>query len=155
MINLTPKECGLENELQIFSSLIILQLIDLVMLPDLLVSLGFDLADALAGDAELAAYLLEGMGDAVIQSVAHLEDLALFLGKITQDHVDLIAENAAGRLLVRREDLVVGDEILQSRLAVVAIVADWALERDDVLLDLLDLIDLIYVHIHLHSDLFG
>ena len=47
------------------------------MRPYLLQGLRLDLADALAGDAELLPHFLEGVVDAVEEAVAHLEDFAL------------------------------------------------------------------------------
>ena len=56
--------------------LVILQPIYLVVLADLFVGFGFDLADTLASDAEFTADLFESMSDAIIQSMSHLQDLA-------------------------------------------------------------------------------
>src|SRR5712691_8897641 len=46
--------------------------------------LGFDLADALAGDGERLAYFSEGVLAAVVQTEAHLEDLFLAPGERLQ-----------------------------------------------------------------------
>ncbi len=44
--------------------------------------LGFDLADALAGDAKLFADFLEGPGIAVAEAEAEFEDFAFAFGQI-------------------------------------------------------------------------
>ena len=45
--------------------LVAAELIDVLMLPDLFVGFGFDLADALSRDAEFFADFFEGVRDAV------------------------------------------------------------------------------------------
>src|SRR3954471_6014905 len=59
--------------------------------------LGLDLADPLAGDLEDPADLLEGVGVAVAQAVAELDDLALAVGQGLQHLVDLLLEHLLGR----------------------------------------------------------
>src|SRR4030067_15102 len=54
--------------------------------------LGLDLADALAGDLELLADLLEGVLVAVAQAEAHLEDPALAVRQRFQGLLDLLLE---------------------------------------------------------------
>src|SRR6188508_195980 len=52
--------------------------------------LGLDLADALAGDAELAADFLEGPVLAIAEAEAELDDLALAVRKLAQRLRDLL-----------------------------------------------------------------
>src|SRR5207302_2450800 len=58
--------------------------------------LGLDLADPLARDLEDPADLLEGVGVAVPEPVAELDDLALAIGQGLEDLVDLLLEHLLG-----------------------------------------------------------
>src|SRR6266511_39067 len=55
--------------------------------------LGLDLPDALAGDLEDPSDLFEGIGVAIAQAVAELDDLALAVGQGLEDLVDLLLEH--------------------------------------------------------------
>src|SRR5690606_26558226 len=91
--------------------------------------LGLDLADALAGDLEDPAHLLQGVGVAVAQTVAELDDLALAVGEGLQDLVDLVLEHLLGGGVDRALDGLVLDEVAE--VAVLAL-ADGPIQRDRV-----------------------
>src|SRR4029453_1813939 len=114
--------------------------------------LGLDLADALAGDAEFAADLLQGAGVAVGEAEAELDDLLLPLREGVQDRVELLLEqDEAGR--VDRDDGVgVLDEVAEVG---VLLLADRGLQRHRLLADLEDLADLLGRDLHLAADLSG
>src|SRR5918992_1933368 len=114
--------------------------------------LGLDLADALAGDPELAADLLEGAGVAVGEAEAELDDLLLPLREGVQDRVELLLEqDEAGR--VDRDDGVgVLDEVAEVG---VLLLADRGLQRHRLLGHLEDLADLLGRELHLAADLLG
>ena len=53
--------------------------------------LGFDLADAFAGDAEFLSHFFKRVRYAVEESVAKLENLTLFFRKVAEDFFHLVA----------------------------------------------------------------
>src|SRR6187200_2658566 len=59
----------------------------------------FDLADALAGDVELLADLLEGAGAPVLEAEPELEHSPLAAGQGVQDRLDLLLEELVRRRL--------------------------------------------------------
>src|SRR5512146_3320720 len=63
-------------------------------MPHLTQGLGFDLAEAFAGDAELLADLFQGAVIAIPQSKSQFEHLALALRQAAQDIVELVLEQA-------------------------------------------------------------
>src|SRR5947207_1341314 len=79
-----------------------------------------DLADALAGDAELDADLFERAVAAIFQPIAQLNDLALALGQLLQYLFDLLAQHRGSGGIGRRRDSVVLDEIAHATLALLA-----------------------------------
>ncbi len=89
------------------------------------------------------------MIDAIHQAVAHFQYLAFLRREIIQDLAHLLRENAFGRLLHRRRDPVVGDEVAERRFLVV-VRTDRVLERERILIDLLYLIDLLRLDTHLY-----
>jgi hypothetical protein len=92
--------------------------------------LGFDLADALAGDVELAADFLEGAGIAVAKAEAEFEDAAFAGGKAGEDVAELVFEEAEAGDLGRAFGALVFDEVAE---AGVVAVADGGLEGDGLL----------------------
>src|SRR3989338_6697206 len=121
------------------------------MVAHLLEDFGFDLADALAGDAEFLADFLQRVADAVLESEAHLDDLALAGSQKLEHRVDvLFAQLPVGRL-ERVDRLFVLDEVTE---LAVFFGAHRRLERNDVLTDLLDVRDLLDVHLHFDGEFF-
>jgi len=72
---------------------------------------GFDLADALAGDAEVSADLFEGLLTAVFEAKTHQQHLAFAEGKIVQGIVYLFAQDQMGSGFGRGEGVLVFDEV--------------------------------------------
>src|SRR6266540_2350621 len=109
-----------------------------------------NLADALPGDAELAADLFERARVAVGQAEAELDDLLLALAEGVQHRVELLLEqDEAGR--VDRDDRVgVLDEVAEVG---VLLLADGRLQADGLLADLEDLAHLLGRELHLAPDL--
>src|SRR5215510_7300025 len=95
--------------------------------------LGLDLAHALARHAEDATDLFQGVGIAVADAVAQLDDLALAEGERVEHLVDALAQHLVPGGLHRALDRLVLDEVAE--IAVVG-VADRPVERDRVLGDL-------------------
>ena len=108
------------------------------------------LAHALARDLEDAAHFLEGVGVAVADAVAELQDLALAVGEGAQDVVDPLAQELAGGGLVRAGLALVLDEVAE--VAVLAL-ADRAVERDRVTAHLHDAAGLLDRHLRAERDL--
>src|SRR5262245_18944185 len=92
--------------------------------------LGLDLAHALARHAEDATDLFQGVGIAVADAVAQLDDLALAEGERVEHLVDALAQHLVPGGLHRALDRLVLDEVAE--IAVVG-VADRPVERDRVL----------------------
>ena len=113
--------------------------------------LGFDLADALAGDLEALADLFEGVLGAVFEAEAHLDDALFARGQGAQHLRGVLLE-------VDRDDGVGGgdghavfDEVAEVR---VFLFADRRFERDGLLRDLEHLADLRDGDVHAPGDLF-
>src|SRR6266545_4469375 len=113
--------------------------------------LGLDLPDALAGDGEVLADLLERVLAAVGQAEAQAQHLLLARRQRVEDLVGLLAQRQADDRLHRRHDLLVLDEIAE---VAVFLLADRRLQRDRLLRDLEDLAHLVDRHLHLGRDLF-
>src|ERR1700722_3626562 len=79
--------------------------------PELGQGLGLDLADALAGDAELLAHFLQRPGMAVHQAEPELDDLLLARGQGIQDLLQLILEHDEGCGLDGHHGVRVLDEV--------------------------------------------
>src|SRR3954464_45999 len=92
----------------------------------LLQRLVLDLADALARHVERAAHLVERAGVLATQPVAQLEDPALAVGEVLQRLAQGLLGEDLGRALVRRLRALVGDELPELGLL---LVADRLLER--------------------------
>ena len=93
----------------------------------LLQRLVLDLADALARDVERAADLVERAGVLAAEAVAQLEHAALAVGEVLQRLAQRLLGEDLGGALVRRLGALVGDELAELRLL---LVADRLLERD-------------------------
>src|SRR3990172_1946896 len=102
--------------------------------------LRLDLADALAGDVELLADLLESPGAAVLQPKPELEHPPLTTGQRVEDRLDLLLEELMRGRLRRRERTPVLDEVAEVG---VLLLADRRLQRHRLLGDLDDLADLL------------
>src|SRR4051794_31197911 len=115
------------------------QLLRLGQRLQLLQRLVLDLADALARHVERAAHLVERAGVLAAQPVAQLEDPALAVGEVLQRLAQGLLGQDLGRALVRGLRTLVGDELAELGLF---LVADRLLERDRGLGGALDRIDL-------------
>src|SRR3990172_11250915 len=94
---------------------------------------GLDLADALAGDGEVLADLLEGVLAAVGEAEAEAEHLLLARRERVQHLVGLLSQAEADDGLHRGDDLLVLDEVTE---VAVLLFADRRLEGDRLLGDL-------------------
>src|SRR5207237_8049909 len=86
-----------------------------------------DLADALAGDAERASHLFERARLLAGKAEAQLDHLALALGQRSQRQLDVLAAQRERGGVERRLRLLVGDEVAERGLLVLA---DRLLQRD-------------------------
>src|SRR5215207_2274378 len=93
----------------------------------LLERLVLDLADALARHVERAADLVERAGVLAAQAVAQLEHAALAVGQVLERLAQRLLGEDLGCALVRRLGPLVGDELAELGLL---LVADRLLERD-------------------------
>src|SRR5207245_11179447 len=75
---------------------VVAQLLTADGVPQLRQGLGLDLADALAGDAELLADLLEGASLAVVEPETHAHDLLLAIGELVESLGDRLVEEGTG-----------------------------------------------------------
>src|SRR5688500_1414201 len=94
---------------------------------ELLERLVLDLADPLAGHVERAAHLVERARVLAAQAVAQLEHAALAVGQVLQRLAERLLREDLGGALVRRLGALVGDELAELRLL---LVADRLLEAD-------------------------
>src|SRR5688572_3305469 len=83
-------------------------------------ALGFDLADAFAGDLELLADFFQGAGIAIHQAEAEFENLALALGEAAEDILELAFEEAVAGHVHRILSLLVFDEVAKVGFVTVA-----------------------------------
>src|SRR6266496_5753054 len=121
-------------------------------MPQLAERLGLDLADALAGDREALAHLLEGVLGAVAQPEAHLDDPLLAGGQGLEQRLRLLLEVDVDHGLGGRDHVAVLDEVAQMR---VLLLPDGGLEGDRLLGDLQDLAHLADRDVHPLGDLFA
>src|SRR5450830_217128 len=112
--------------------------------------LGLDLADALAGDAELLADFLEGARMLALEAETQLDDLALAVRERAQDEVELFFLHDLADGLDRDRGFLVLDEVAELR---VFFLADRCLETHGLLADLEDLTDFLRRRAHLRGDL--
>src|SRR5213078_2175969 len=107
--------------------------------PQLLQALVLDLADPLARHVERATDLVEGPRLLAVEPVAQLEHAPLPVRERAEDVAqELLAQRRVGRLVGQRSVLV-GEEVAELRLL---LVADRLLERDGRLRGAEDLLDL-------------
>src|SRR3954471_7993913 len=109
---------------------------------ELLERLVLDLADALARHVEGAADLVERPRMLAAEAVAELEDAALAVGEVLQGLAQRLLGEDLGGALVGRLGALVGDELAELRLL---LVADRLLQRDRGLRGALDRVDLLGV----------
>src|SRR3954451_15732970 len=109
---------------------------------ELLERLVLDLADALARHVEGAADLVERPRMLAAEAVAELEDAALAVGEVLQGLAQRLLGEDLGGALVGRLGALVGDELAELRLL---LVADRLLEADRGLRGALDRVDLLGV----------
>src|ERR687898_1337688 len=118
------------------------QLLRLSQRLKLLERLVLDLADALAGDVEGPADLVERARVLAAQAVAQLEHAALAVGQVLERLAQRLLGEDLGGALVRRLGPLVGDELAELGLL---LVAHGLLERDRRLRGALDRVDLVGV----------
>src|ERR1035437_8771844 len=114
--------------------------------------LGFDLTDALAGDAELLAHLFEGARALALEPEAQLDHLALAMRESREDLVQLLFLHDLAERFDRHGGLFVFDEVAELG---VLFFADRRFEADRLLADLQDLAHLLGRRTHLGGDLIG
>src|SRR4051812_31643690 len=118
----------------------------------LLQRLVLDLADALARHVERAPDLVERARVLPAEPVSKLEDPALAIGEVLQRLAQRLLGEDLGGALVRRLGALVGDELAELRLL---LVADRLLERDRGLRGALDRVDLLRIDPRDVGDLLG
>src|SRR5262249_56948256 len=111
--------------------------------------LGFDLADAFAGDVELLADLFERVLALAADSEAHPDDFLFLRGKGLQNTRSLVADIRLDHGIDRRADPAVLDQVAQGGFAVTA---DRSLERHRVTRDRLQLLNLLDRDVHPAAD---
>src|ERR1017187_2875062 len=114
--------------------------------------LGFDLADALAGDLEALADFFQGVLGTVFEAEAHLDDALLTRGERAQNLRGVLLEVDADDGFTGRDSLPILDKIAEVR---IFLFADGRFERDGLLCDLEDLADLGDRDIHAARDFFA
>src|SRR5688500_18522749 len=92
---------------------VVLELLGAAGVAELAQGFRLDLADALAGDAELVADLFEGTLAAVVEAEAELEHAALAAREGVEHFLDLLLEHLVGGDLGRRGRGVVLDEVAE------------------------------------------
>ncbi len=90
------------------------------MVLELAQRLVLDLTDALARDAEVAADLFEGVFASVDEPLAKLQHHRLALVELVERFLEFFTENDLARLIDRRFDVVVGDEVSVKRILLIA-----------------------------------
>src|SRR3954451_283084 len=99
---------------------VVLELPAPARMPELAERLRLDLADALAGDVELLADLLEGARSAVLQPEPELEHAALATRERVEHGLHLLLQQLVGCRLRRRERAAVLDEVAEVRVLLLA-----------------------------------
>src|SRR5690349_24425591 len=119
---------------------------------ELLQALVLDLADALARDVERPPDLVERARVLAVEAVAELQHLALPARERAEDLAQRLLAHADLGLLVRQRQVLVGDEVAELRLV---LVADRLLERDGRLRAAADVLDLVRAEVEVLADLGG
>ena len=114
--------------------------------------LGFDLADALAGDLEALADFFEGVLGAVFEAEAHLDDALFARRERAQNLRGVLLEVDADDRLGGRNRLAVFNEVAEVR---IFLFANRRFERDGLLRDLEHLAHLGHGNIHAAGNLFA
>ncbi len=117
---------------------------------ELLQPLVLDLPDALARDVECASHLVERSRLATVEPVPQLEHHALPLREVVQDRAERLTLQRRLGELVRERGRLVGEEVAELGLVVVA---DGLLERDRHLRATTNLLDLVRRHLDVARDL--
>src|SRR6185503_9291385 len=120
-------------------------------MPELTQRLGFDLADALAGDREGLADFFKRVLGAVFQAEAHLDDFFFARGERAEDLRGLVFEVDVDHGFGRRDHGAILDEVAKMR---IFLFTDGRFKRDGLLRDLEDLADLGDRDVHALGDLF-
>ena len=121
-------------------------------MPQLRKRLALDLADALAGDTELAAHLLQRARMTVLQAETEADNLALALGQALQHLGQLLLQHRERGGIGGHHGGIVLDEVAELG---VLLLADGGLKAHRLLGDLLDLADALGSESHLLADLLG
>src|SRR5579863_5337469 len=111
-----------------------------------------DLANALASDVELLAYLFESATATIIKAEAQLQDFALALGQAVQHILHLLFEQLMAGGFRRCQSGVVFDEITKMT---IFFLTDWRLQANRFLANLNDFTHLLRRDLHLLRDLLG
>src|SRR5215217_3088681 len=119
---------------------------------ELLQRLVLDLADALARDVEGAAHLVERPRVLTAEPVAELEHAPLAVREVLKRLTERLLREYLGGALVRRLGPLVGDELAELGLL---LIADRLLERDRRLRGALDRVDLVGLDAGVLGDLIG
>src|SRR5579885_90255 len=114
--------------------------------------LGFDLADALAGDREVLADFLERVLAAVLKAEAHFDNFFLARAQRLEHFRGLLAQIQVDDRLGGRNHAAVDDEIAQVRLL---LLADRCFKRDRLLRDAQHLADFADGQLHFDGKLLG
>src|SRR5205823_8904884 len=118
----------------------------------LLQALVLDLADSLTRDVERPADLVERAWVLTVEPVAELEHLALTAGERPENLAQCLLAHRDLCFLVRQRQVLVGDEVAELRLV---LVADRLLERDGSLRAAPDVLDLLRRELEVAADLGG
>src|SRR4029453_4775330 len=96
------------------------QALGLPAAPQLLLGLALDLPDALPGEAQALADLLQRARLLAVQAEAHADDLALLLVEVVHDRLDLLLEGGADQLELHRRNALLLERVAQLDAAVLA-----------------------------------
>src|SRR5438045_6114474 len=119
---------------------------------ELLQALGLDLPDPLAGDVEGTADLVQGPRVLAAEPVAELEHAALAVGEVLEGLLQRLLGEQLGGTLEGGLGALIGDELAELRLL---LVADRLLQRDRGLRGALDRVDLLRLDAGDLGDLLG
>src|SRR5579871_1895697 len=111
-----------------------------------------DLANALAGYAELAPHFLQRAAAPVLQTEAQLQHAAFAAGERSEHVLDLFLQELVRGGVRWGQGAVVLDEVAE---VAVFLLADWGFERNRLLRDLNNLSHLLGRDLHAAADLFA